>query len=57
MHGEAGDMRDKKHRKLMKEWDDKVWKPALEWVAEDGDDDTEKLMDGLYNADQTGLYH
>ena len=41
MHGEAEDMRDEKHRELMKEWDDKVWKPALEWVAEDRDDDTE----------------
>ena len=58
MHGEAGDISDEeKHREIMSEWDDKVWKPALEWVAEDGDDDTKKLMNGLYNADQTGLYH
>jgi len=57
MHGEAGDMSDEKHKEIMSEWDDKVWKPALEWLVEDGEDDTEKLMDRIYNADQTGLYH
>ena len=34
-----------------------MWKPALEWVTEDGDDSTEELMDRLYNVDRTGLYH
>ena len=38
-------MSNKKHRELLPVWDDKVWKPALEWVTEDGDDDTEKPMD------------
>ena len=57
MHGEAGDMSDDEHREIMNEWDEQVWKPALEWLKEDGNDDPEKLMDQLYNADQTGLYH
>ena len=56
LHGEAGDMTQEQHQKIMKEWEKDIWAPALQWLAEDGNDEHD-LMDCIYNADQTGLYY
>ena len=41
----------------MEDWKTNTWDPALKWLSEEGSDDDENLMERIYNADQTGLFH